>query len=744
MTKSNFELLQDNKQKVLAFTHDVIQVPQQQADNKYPPDIPAKLQIIKAKFVKGEYGQAISLLDELKDNRLNITWKTSGDLGNGTACRVRDARNTTPDQLTLDAPEKYQMQLINQFRGAVDLIKLSGQNEQGKKDSIDKLKFIISKSLDDPQIGSSNIREYNTQMLSVLEDAKIENAVDRLKFATEMSNFKDPHYHIVTLSRVNDPNNHRHTAIEADIMLNGLTPEQKANYTKIGNYKSEQNSKTGVQWFDQMNDPIKQELLREQAAKIATGNKVIPAQFLGNLEGVRNGYMKVTAISSSEEGKNGVPIILSENLHCGAPVSKMKNITQAEKDQIVDGNIKQLKTYIAKDQVLNINILASSTPLDGRGENFIIDQIRNTAKTANSVKVSVSPINKWRWLRGGRDTEVFQETLKTIGESAMISQRSPNISKYLASNRNPRIEKFLETISFGAYKPLETRAREELFNLPNNKDLAQILSVADELPNFQNDNNQKTKDFVQILSVAIEAKKLTQSYVLFSNSENINLELSSKMNQIKNSINLPNGILNQIGIKSSDQADCCKSGKDRTGYVMLNNTVDVINAHLGLLDNSEPARNNKTRIAQAGHAQEMAGIQGGTIGCHSLKTNPEFGLNKSDQHLNAVLGQKSSHFNSTIKTIDDAKQKAQIIEEFKNAYSNRPPTTNLTPIPNQTEQSQTLPMKRSLSFNSQAAATQLGKSLPQDSTNKKSQTISSAPKGKQTPRRKRSNSTLAV
>lgn len=713
MTKSNFELLQDNKQKVLAFTHDVIQVPQQQAGNRYPPDIPARLQIIKAEFVKGEYGQAISLLDELKDNRLNITWKTSGDLGNGTACRVRDARNTTPDQLTLDAPEKYQMQLINQFRGAVDLINLSGKNEQEKKDSIDKLKFIISKSLDDPQIGSSNIREYNTQMLSVLEDAKIENAVDRLKFATEMSNFKDPHYHIVTLSRVNDPKNHRHTAIEADIMLNGLTPEQKANYTKIGNYKSEQNSKTGVQWFDQMNDPIKQELLREQAAKIATGNKVIPAQFLGNLEGVRNGYMKVTAISSSEEGKNGVPIILSENLHCGAPVSKMKNITQAEKDQIVDGNIKQLKTYIAKDQVLNINILASSTPLDGRGENFIIDQIRNTAKTANSVKVSVSPINKWRWLGGGRDTEVFQDTLKTIGDSAIISQIFPNISKYLASNRNPRIEKFFETITFGAYKTTETKALIELKQITDPKELRKILSVA------------------------IDAKKLANSYVLFSNSENINLELSSKMNQIENAINLKNGILNNITPSCPITVECCKSGKDRTGYAMLNNTADVINAHLGLLDNSEPARNNKTRIAQAGHAQEMAGIQGGTIGCHSLKTNPEFGLNKSDQHLNAVLGQKSSHFNSTIKTIDDAKQKAKIIEEFKNDYSQQVPTTTLKSTLDQTPKSQTLPMKRSLSEKSQTIVRQVENSL---SHTPSKETTNPPTPHKQPPKRTRSNS----
>lgn len=535
-------------------------------------------------------------------------------------------------------------------------------------------------------------------MLSLLEDAKIENAADRLKFASEMSNFKDPHYHIVTLSRVNDSKNHRHTAIEADIMLNGLTSAQKENYTKIASYKPSQKSATGVTWFDQMDDPIKQALLSQQAAEIASGNKVIPAQFLGNLEGIRNGYMKVTAISYGEEGKDQ-PLILSENMHCGAPASKVKNVTQAEKDQIVTHNIEQLQSYIAKDQVLNINILNSRTPFDSRGENFIIDQIKSAANIdASSVKVSVSPINKWRWLGGGRDTQVFQKTLKTIGESAIIHETLPNISKYLTSGRNPRIEKFLETISFGAYKPLETRARDELFNLQSN-------------------NVQKARDLAQILSVAIDAKKLTQSSVLFSSSENINLELSSKMNQIENAINLKNGILNNITPSCPETIECCKSGKDRTGYVMLNNTVDVINAHLNLLDNSGPARANKDRIAQAGHAQEMAGIQGGTIGCHSLKTNPEFGLNKSDQHLNSVLGQKSSHFNSTIKTVDDVKQKTQIIAEFKNSYEAQ--VAAAKPLPDQTAKSKTPPIKRSLSVNSQTVANQMANSLSNSTSSSK-------------------------
>lgn len=709
MTKSNLELLQNNKDQVLAFTQNVINTPQQQSDNTYPPNIKNRLQTIKAEFEKENYGHAISLLDELKDNRLNIIWKTSEDLGNGTACRVRDARNIRSDQLLLDAPEKYQMQLINQFRGAVDLINLSAQDSQEKTNSINQLKFVVSQALDDPDIGSSNIRQYNTKMLSVLEDAKIENAVDRLKFATEMSNFKDPHYHIVTLSHVNDSKNHGHTAIEADIMLNGLTEEQRNNYRKIAKYKPLQNSATGVSWFDQMDDPIEKTLLSQQANNTADDNKVIPAQCIGQLEGIRNGYMKVTAISD-EEGQKAALIILSENLHCGAPASKIKNVSPEEKDQIVTRNIEQLKSYVASDKVLNLNSLNSSTPFDARGENFIINQVKAAStKDVNSVKVSVSPINKWRWLGGGRDTKVFQETLKTIGDADVIKEATPNISKYLRSDRSPRIEKLLEKVTFGAYKSLETKARKELSTLSS--------------------DDKNIQDLRHILGVAIDARKLTKSSVLLSSFENINLELSSKMNQIENAINLPNGALNQKVSSSPYTVDFCKSGKDRTGLVMFNNTVDVINAHLGLLDNSPHARNNRDSIAKSGHTQEMAGIQGGTIGCHSLKTNPEFGLNKSDQHLNEILGQKSSHFNSTIKTIDDLGQKAKIIEEFKNSYSAQ--VAALHPkTPNNAKQAQFVPKqpKKPISPPSKTEASKMNKSFSSTWPKKKPTTAQNATK----------------
>ena len=58
----------------------------------------------------------------------------------------------------------------------------------------------------------------------------------------------------------------------------------------------------------------------------------------------------------------------------------------------------------------------------------------------------------------------------------------------------------------------------------------------------------------------------------------------------------------------------------------------------------------------------MAGIQGGTIGCHSIKTNPEFGLSSEDRKaMSGVINQKSSHFNSKIKTVENP-------EEVKKAF----------------------------------------------------------------------------
>ena len=84
--------------------------------------------------------------------------------------------------------------------------------------------------------------------------------------------------------------------------------------------------------------PYKQDLLREVAADVATGNKVIPTQLLSDVPGIKNAYQKVTAVKGPEQTESTV---ISQTLHCGTPATKIKITDKTEKQGIVDEQVKQ-------------------------------------------------------------------------------------------------------------------------------------------------------------------------------------------------------------------------------------------------------------------------------------------------------------------------------------------------------------------------------------------------------------------
>ncbi len=160
------------------------------------------------------------------------------------------------------------------------------------------------------------------------------------------------------------------------------------------------------------------------------------------------------------------------------------------------------------------------------------------------------------------------------------------------------------------------------------------------------------------------------SSTILANSENVNLELTAKMAIVKNSVKAPDGALHAVvGEKIAKEyphdVNFCKSGKDRTGYAQANETREVVSAYLDVDPKSERGKKNFLSQLAGGHTQEMAGVQGGTIGCHSIKTNPEFGLNKSDKFASGIIDQHSSHFNSSIKTV---KKPEKIIQAFEQSF----------------------------------------------------------------------------
>ncbi len=637
MSKSNFEVLNENREAVLGFAKGIDSTPPTKID------IEARKKEAQKLFAEGDLSGAIKKLDQIKDNRLGIVWHESPDLGNGTSSLVRDARNVTTDEalLKLDAPEKYAMQLLNQVRGALDLIDQSDLAPEAKELAKKKLMHIATDAMANVDtLGSKTVKNYNTQMIHVLDSNGIADSEKKLKFASEVANFKDDHQHIVTLTTASDRNSKPHTVYEAEIMLNGLTDIQKNQYQDIA--RSKPGEACGVEWFDKM-DKYKQDLLRPVATDIALGNKVIPTQLLSDVVGVRNAYQKVTAISS--EGSD--PKILSQTLHAGTPTTKIKTVDKEARQGITDENLKQLKSFLPPEERMNLNILTSKTLGNIRGENFVFDQLEKGKKRVDGVSVSASPINRWRLIGGGgRDTKQFEQNLGNVGKGIEGQEGLKNVSKYLQKGGS-RFGNFVEAITFGAYKTTETKAKQEL----------QVL-------------HKTNPELARDLSVATSAKSLVDSYTIFAKSENVNLELTAKMALVKNSVKSPDGTLHTIvGDKIAKEyphdVNFCKSGKDRTGYAQANETRELVSTYLNVNPKSELGKKNFLSQLAGGHTQEMAGVQGGTIGCHSIKTNPEFGLNKSDKLASGILDQQSSHFNSSIKTV---KKPEKVIKEFEKSF----------------------------------------------------------------------------
>ena len=638
MSKSNFEVLNDNREKTLAFAKGVDGTPPVKID------IEARKKEAQQLFIDGDLSGAIKKLDQIKDNRLGIVWHESQDLGNGTSSLVRDARKVTTDEtlLKIDAPEKYAMQLLNQTRGASDLIDKSNLSPEAKELAKKKLMHIATDAMANiDNLGSKTVKNYNTQMLHVLESSGIAEPEKKLKFASEIANFKDDHQHIVTLTTASDRNSKPHTVYEAEIMLNGLTDKQINQYQDIA--RSTPGKPCGVEWFDKM-DKYKQDLLRPVALDISLGNKVIPTQLLSDVVGVRNAYQKVTAISSATSPE---PKILSQTLHSGTPTTKVKTVGKEARQEITNENLKQLKSFLPPEERMNLNILTSKTPFNARGENFVSDQLKKGKKEVEGVSVSASPINRWRLIGGGgRDTKQFEQNLANVGKGLEKEVGLKHVSKYLQKGGS-RFGNFVEAISFGAYETTQTKAQKEL----------KVL-------------NKLKPDLVLSLVVATSARSLVDSSTLMANSENVNLELTAKMAIVKNSVKSPDGALHavvgkKIAKEYPNDVNFCKSGKDRTGYAQANETREVVSAYLDVDPKSQLGKKNFLGQLAGGHTQEMAGVQGGTIGCHSIKTNPEFGLNKSDRFASGIIDQQSSHFNSSIKTV---KKPEKIIQAFEQAF----------------------------------------------------------------------------
>lgn len=670
--KTNYQILEENQKAALDFAFKL---------NGEAKPIDTGTNPVSIALSNGEFSLAIRTLAEIKDNRLGITWHESDDLGNGTKALVYDARNVTTDRKKLeeDAYEKYGMQILNEVRASMLLIEQSGLDDNQKKITNEKLMFFAQEAIKQEnleQLNNKSKRSYNTQLLHILEesglaydsglarDAKPKEMTKFLKselnFAKQLSGLYDEHKHIITLRTVKDDANKEYVSAEADIMLNGLTEKQKEQYESIAGWEGKD---IGIEWFDKM-PKYKKNLLRDVAGDIATGNKVLPTQFLSETAGLRNAYKKVSAIKENkqEKGAKNYEIIV-ENYHSGTPASRAGVASEKERQEIVEENIKQMQSFVPEGKKINVNIFNSRSFRDTLQENDIFKQVKQATQKMGAA-FSASPINNGRIFFAGRDTRVFKNNLRLIGDklpNSLEGSGIDNIKSYLQEGM-PMWQKIVEKIPFIEYKSLETKAKEELGALRLIEgDKAQLLNA---------------------IETAMETQSLLSVSKIFSLTQNVNMQVSANMDIIQTSVEkgalktqLGEGVAKDYPINFSS----CKSGKDRTHVVASKATRLATAQHCNMTLNKDNEKDNFLSQVGAGHAQKMAGIQGGTVGCDSIKTNKiSFQVLKEDSIADGIINQKSSGHNNVMK-LETGDKKESLIKDFEYGFSSKKTMINKEP-----------------------------------------------------------------
>ena len=636
----NYERLQKNRQAVLEFA-DAINI-------SSTPDRDKRRQEAYDAVEQGDLSAAISKLDEAKDNAIGIVWHKSDDLGQDSKALVRDARNVTndPKALTEQAPEKYALQILNTVRGAQSLAKHSSLEVEQVQLLNAALSLIVADTMHHLKNGTLNeqqLRASTSIIVDKLEAAGITKPEEKLTYAHEMANMQDEHHHVVTLTTAKDAQDRDHTIYEAEIILSGLTEKQQKEYNAVALSKDGQD--TGVQWFDQM-PKYKQNILRPLAKDIAAGKKVIPTQLVGEIPGVRNAYEKTTAISGPMQ--NGERKILAQRLHCGTPASKMKiRDAKGKKDKdatqaVANENVEQLRSFMSKGARMNLHTLNTGNltlPKPANPEGYIFQQMSKASKE-KGVGFTSTPMNGMRKLPFVRRNNVeYTKNLQLIGDALGRTPGAEKLSGFLQEKRPGLSTKILRAV--GLLQDLEKEAKKELAKLKKT-------------------NPALAKD----LAVALEAKATDNCF--FEGRENLSARLSANMAVLENSVRSSEGelkkLLGERVAEYSQDVDFCKSGKDRTGYVEANNTREVVSHALGVEANSPLEKANFAKQVAGNHTQQMAGMQGGTLGCHGVKEiyDPRY------KDLQEMLEHKTADYNKiTSKMIRDksVRQEAHICHE---------------------------------------------------------------------------------
>ena len=539
---------------------------------------------------QGKFTEALQTLERLRDAKSGIVMQEITK--DGVPVIIRDARaaKNPPVRET----EAFEMQYLNAIRAGMDIAEIAGKPAINTLLQREAEKFMEefskNKGLSQEELAGL-LKDQIKNLGKILEENGIPDAYKKLNIAKDFQNFNDKHSNIVTVSSI-EHNGQKHTVIEAEVAMKGLTESQKKQYESILQSEGPKPS-----WYTAM-PKWEQALCKKYASKIAAGEHVIPTQ-LRQIAGMKNAFEKITAISAGGELE-----ILHTSKHAGtlASLARDKNARQ----DITDGNAEQAKEWIGGKK-LHCNTF-NSGPL-GAGDDPEI--VRSTKRAMENVggKETNTAFNSFRYSGFANDLKGTKDTLKMLAGSLPKDKEFDKIKSHLQPKG-----------FFGRLLRTGT-AEQEIQDLLSSKKI-----------------DSRT---VEILKSAIDLRRSVEkadSLLRFGDAENASLATSTKLNKLTSALSdlesPPKGMAKLP--QKEEILNMCASGKDRTGLAEHDQTARAIATKIGA-----PISDIDKQLLASGHtAQQVGGINAGgaTIGCYGTKSENRAGIPVSrKENLEAIV-----------------------------------------------------------------------------------------------------------
>lgn len=536
-----------------------------------------------------DYSAAIKQLHELRDTKNGILWKENSHDG----VVVRDAR--AQDSSPVNGSEAFQIMALNYARASHVLLEealkrgdIDVEEQKSAAEKITRQTYDIYSTLATSNHQEEDFKKHNAALLdSLAEGLGVEHKVASKQLNVAKDYMNFEDRHVHSVTLSTVKHDgERYTICEAETMMLGMTDSQKA----------EMENRKDKSWYKEQS-PAERSLTDRYAEQISDGKHTIPTQLRG-IPGIRNAYTKTTAIAKEGEKLE----VVHEGHHSGTVASQAKG-GKEEQQRIADQNVEQLAEIIGKP----IHMVTLNSPNNPTGNDKAI--VEQTGKATGGHHTNLA-FNFARRIVGANKMNGLDETFKAVSDHAKdLGQEA--IASYVSGKGSLKAAQAeLESVE-GSSKRMFAAAINASQNIRQNSSLRTLFGVFD--------------------------------------SENRNLTIASELSIVRHEMR---DEVHQEKFKDvPEEVSACQSGKDRNGMKLFNQSAEAVGRAL-TAKTSKPVAMEEVRdaMSNAGHTQNQAGNQGGTLGCYGIKGDTRGAIPESFSATQKdTLVQKTASYNGKIK-----------------------------------------------------------------------------------------------